>query len=69
MALNRPELTKEQLERQQALDRSWADAQPLLADPEFRGYIEESFRRLDAKETPQLVTREEFLAQTEPPTQ
>lgn len=35
-----------------------------LADPEFRAYLDESIRRLDAKEPAPLLTREEFLAQT-----
>lgn len=64
MALRREHLSPEQLERQQALDRSWAQAQRDLADPEFRGYLEQSLRRLDTKEPAQLLTREEFLAQT-----
>lgn len=64
MALRREDLSAEQLEHQRALDRSWAEAQRDLADPEFRGYLEESLRRLDAKEPAPLLTREEFLAQT-----
>jgi len=64
MALHREDLTQEQLERQQALDRSWAQAQRDLADPEFRGYLEGSLRRLDAKRPGPLLTREQFLAQT-----
>ena len=35
-----------------------------LADPEFRAYLDESIRRLDAKAPAPLLTREEFLAQT-----
>lgn len=64
MALRREDLTPEQLEHQRALDRSWAEAQRGLADPEFRSYLEESIRRLDAKEPAPLLTRDEFLAQT-----
>ena len=64
MALRREDLTPEQLEYQRALDRSWAEAQQGLADPEFRSYLEESIRRLDAKELAPLLTRDEFLAQT-----
>ncbi len=65
MALRRQDLNPEQLEHQQALDRSWAEAQQGLADPEFRAYLEESIRRLDAKEPAPCLTREDFLAQTE----
>ena len=64
MALRREDLTPEQLEHQRALDRSWAEAQRGLADPEFRSYLEESIRRLDAKDPAPLLTRDEFLAQT-----
>jgi hypothetical protein len=64
VALRREDLNAEQLERQQALDRSWVEAQRGLADPEFRAYLEDSIRRLDAKEPAPLLTREEFLAQT-----
>lgn len=64
MALRRDDLSTEQLEHQHALDRSWAEAQRGLADPEFRAYLEESIRRLDAREPAPLLTREEFLAHT-----
>ena len=64
MALRREDLSPEQLEHQRALDRSWAQGQRDLADLEFRGYLEQSLRRLDTKEPAPLLTREEFLAQT-----
>lgn len=64
VALRREHLSPEQLEHQRALDRSWAQAQRDLADPERRRYLEESIRGLDAKEPAPLLTREEFLAQT-----
>ena len=64
MALRREDLSPEQLERQRALDRSWAAAQRDLADSEFRAYLEQSLRRLDEKEHVPSLTREEFLAQT-----
>lgn len=64
VALRREELTPEQLEHQRGLDRSWAEAQRGLAEPEFRAYLDESIRRLDAKEPAPLLTREEFLALT-----
>lgn len=64
MALYREDLSPEQLEHQRALDRSWAEAQRGLADPEFRAYLEESLRRLETKEPAPTLTRDEFLAQT-----
>lgn len=64
MALRREDLTPEQLELQRALDRSWAEAQRGLADSEFRAYLEDSVRRLDAEEPAPILTREKFLAQT-----
>jgi hypothetical protein len=66
MKLHREDLNEEQLRRQEALDRSWAEAQRALADPEFRAYLEESLRQLDERAPAPLLTREEFLAQTEP---
>ena len=67
MALHREDLTPEQLEYQRALDRSWAQAQRDLGDPEFRAYLEQSIRDLDQRRDVPLLSREEFLAQTEPP--
>jgi hypothetical protein len=66
MTLHREDLTPEQLGRQEALDQSWAAAQRDLADPEFRAYLEASLRRLNEGPPAPLLTREEFLAQTEP---
>lgn len=63
VALRREDLNPEQLERQRALDRSWAQAQRDLADPEFRSYLEQSIRRLDTEGPAPLLTRREFLAQ------
>jgi hypothetical protein len=65
MALRRDDLNPEQRARQQGLDRSWAGAQRDLADPELRAYLEASMRRIDAGEPAPMLTREEFLAQTE----
>jgi hypothetical protein len=64
MALRREDLSPEQLEHQREFDRSWSEAQRGLADPEFRAYLEESLRRLETKEPPPTLTREEFLEQT-----
>jgi hypothetical protein len=64
VALRRDDLSPEQLAHQRALDRSWAEAQRDLADPEFRTHLEQVLRRLDTKAPAPLLTREEFLAQT-----
>jgi hypothetical protein len=66
MALRREDLSPEELQRQRALDRSWAAAQRDLADPDFRGRLEGSLQRLDSKPATPLLTREQFLEQTEP---
>lgn len=65
MALRREDLSPEQLAHQQGLDRSWAEAQRDLSDPDFRAYLDGSLRRLDDAEPAPTITREEFLAQTE----
>ena len=65
MALHREDLSPEELERQVALDRSWADAQRDLADPEVRSYLEGSLRRLDSAGSALFLTAEEFLACTD----
>jgi len=64
VALRREDLSAEQLKRQQALDRSWHEAEQGLADPELRAYLEASLRRLDEDPSAPLLTREQFLAQT-----
>lgn len=64
MAPRREDLSAQQLKRQQALDRSWREAEQGLADPGFRAYIEASLRRLDEESSAPLVTRGQFLAQT-----
>jgi len=64
VALRRESLIPEQLDHQRALDRSWTEAQRGLADPEFRSYLEDSIRRLDAKDPAPVLGRDEFLAQT-----
>jgi hypothetical protein len=64
VALRRDDLTAEQLERQRALDRSWAEGERALAEPQSRAYLEESMCRIDAKEPALVLTREQFLALT-----
>jgi hypothetical protein len=65
VALRREDLSPEQLARQEGLDRSWAEAQRELADPEFRAYLEASIRRIDEGPPAPTLTREEFLARTD----
>lgn len=67
MALSREDLKPAELKRQQALDRSWAQAHLDLGDPAFRGYLEESLRRVDDMDPAPLLTPIEFLARTELP--
>ncbi len=69
VALRREDLSPEQLEHQRALDRTWVEAQRDLDDPEFRDHLEQSLRRLDTQEPRPPISREDFLAQTEPPAQ
>jgi len=66
VALRREDLNPEQLERQRELDRSWAEARRALADPELRGYLEGSLRRIDAAPSAPLSTAEDFLSVTTP---
>ena len=66
MATSRKELSPEEQDRQAALDRSWDAAQKTLSDPESRSRLERSIDRVKDSTAP-LLTREEFLEQTEPP--
>lgn len=66
MALHREHFTAEELARQEALDRSWAQAQKDLADPAFRAMLEASIERLRSSPPAPVMTSEEFLAATEP---
>jgi hypothetical protein len=52
---------------QRDLDRSWARAQETLADPATRAYLEASIERVNASTSATTLTKEGFLAQTEPP--
>ena len=64
MALRREDLSLETLEREAALDRSWADAQRALTDPAFCDGLERMIERLDAAEPAPVLTRPEFRART-----
>lgn len=69
MALRREDLNPEELARQRALDRSWEQAHRDLTDPVFRDLLEQSLRQLDTKGPRPMLTRDEFLARTEPPSE
>ena len=64
MALRREDLDPEALERQRALDRSWAAAQRSLADPMFRERLKQTIERLDAADPAPLLSRADFLTLT-----
>ncbi|CAN5897738.1 hypothetical protein BH23ACT2_BH23ACT2_26030 [soil metagenome] len=66
MALRREDLTAEEQLRQEALDRSWSEAQRSLSDPSFRDYLERSIERVNASPTSEVLTSEGFLTLTEP---
>lgn len=66
VALHREDLSTEELERQRALDRSWAAAQRALADPVVRSGLEQSISELDAEGQSPTLSSDEFLALTQP---
>ncbi len=61
----REDLTEEQLALQSAYQRSWDVAQEFLADPEKRAWLEANIERVRQSSAPRM-TREDFLAATEP---
>ena len=65
MAVRHDDLSPEERARQRALDRSWRVGQQALNDPAMREYLERSIERVNRSDAPRL-SREEFLAQTEP---
>lgn len=68
MAMRRDDLDPDELVRKRAIERSWAAAQAALIDETFRECLEASIRRVNRSSAGPL-TREEFLAQTLPPTE
>lgn len=68
MAMRRDDLDPDELVRKRAIERSWAAAQAALVDETFREYLEASINRVNHSAAAPL-TREEFLAQTAPPTE
>ncbi|MCP3912732.1 MAG: hypothetical protein GY713_17460 [Actinomycetia bacterium] len=69
MAMRHEELTDEQQRRQDALDRSWAAAQKDLSNPPFVDLLRESLARVNALESTETMTADEFLAQTSSPSE
>ncbi|MCP3855620.1 MAG: hypothetical protein GY698_12910 [Actinomycetia bacterium] len=69
MAMRHEQLTDEQQRRQDALDRSWAAAEKDLRNPAFVELLRESLARVNGLESTETMTGEEFLAQTEPPSE
>ena len=65
MAMRHDDLTEEQLELRRAYRLSWGAAQEALADPECRAWLEENIERVNTSSA-KPITREEFLAMTEP---
>lgn len=65
MAARREDLTEGQLALQRAYQRSWDVAQEFLADPEKRAWLEANIERVRQSPTTR-ITREDFLAATEP---
>lgn len=68
MAMRHDELSEEELARKRAIERSWDAAQRAMADPVFREYLDESIDWVNGSTAP-VLTRDEFLAQTAPPTE
>ncbi len=65
MVARREDLTEEQLALQRAYQRSWDVAPEFLADPQKRAWLEANIERVRQSPAPRM-TREEFLAATEP---
>jgi hypothetical protein len=65
MGMRHDDLTEEQLELKRAYERSWEAAQETLADPEKRAWLEAAIERVNNSTAPR-ISREEFLAMTEP---
>lgn len=65
MAMRHEELSAEEVARQDGLNRSWAAAQRALADPTFRASLEKSIERVNQSSSADVLTPEEFLAQTD----
>ena len=69
MSVRSEHLTPEAAAVQRDLDRSWDGAQRSLNDPVFRAYLEKSIQRLNSAAPTPSLSKDEFLAQTELPTE
>jgi hypothetical protein len=67
VSLRHENLSDEEQALQRDLDRSWERAQETLADPAKRAYLEASIERVNTSTSAARLTKDEFLAQTEPP--
>lgn len=65
MSLRHEDLNPEELSHQDRLDRSWMRAQSALSDPSLRSYLEQSIERVNNSPSDTVMTKREFLADTE----
>ena len=65
MAVRHEALDEEELARQHSLTRSWVAAGRALDDAEFRAYLEQSIGRLNESTSTAVLSREQFLDQTD----
>ena len=66
MVLRHEALSDEDMARQGALNRSWSGARRALEDPDFRARVEQSIASLNDSASSTTLSRDEFLAMTEP---
>ena len=65
MAVRHEALDEEELARQHSLTRSWVAAGRALDEAEFRAYLEQSIGRLNESTSTAVLSREQFLDQTD----
>ena len=66
MVIRHEALRDEEAALQVALDRSWSGALQALEDADFRARIKQSIASLNDSTSSTTLTRDEFLATTEP---
>ena len=66
MAIRHEALSDEEVARQGALNRSWSGGRRALDDADFRARLERSIASLNSSTSSAALTRDEFLALTEP---
>jgi hypothetical protein len=66
MVVRNEALSNEEAAQQHALNRSWSGARRALDDPAFRTRLEQSIASLNDSASSTTLTRDEFLAVTEP---